>query len=98
MFLNVPLVADWHTIASRREQTINEQLRQQNARRRQYDYQPGERILKKVYKPTKLGHRTEGPYTIDKTHVNGTVTFRRTPTVRERINVRPIIPYHTPTV
>ena len=98
MFLNVPLVADWHTIASRREQTINEQLRRQNARRRQYDYQPGERILKKVYKPTKLGHRTEGPYTIDKTHVNGTVTFRRTPTVRERINVRRIIPYHTPTV
>ena len=33
MFLNVPLVADWQTIAQNREQFINENLRRVNARR-----------------------------------------------------------------
>ena len=33
MFLNVPLVADWQTIARNREQVVNENLRRANAGR-----------------------------------------------------------------
>ena len=55
MFLNVPLVADWVTIAKHREQLVNEHLRKANLRRRAYDYAVGDMILKKVWKPTKLG-------------------------------------------
>jgi hypothetical protein len=93
MFLNIPLIADWHLIAQRREQLVNESLRRQNLKRRRYDYIVGQRILKKVHDPTKLGERTEGPYTITIVHVNGTVTIELSPGVTERINVRRIIPY-----
>eukprot|EP00956_Cyclotella_meneghiniana_P002840 scaffold3364_cov52-Cyclotella_meneghiniana.AAC.1 len=70
MFLNVPLVADWQTIARKREQHVNENLRRANQKRREYDYAPGQRVLKKVHNPTSLGVRTMGPYTIERVHVN----------------------------
>lgn len=94
MFLNVPLVADWNTIACKREQHVNENLRRANKRRRrQYDYAPGEQVLKKVHNPTKLGERTSGPYTIERVHANGTLTINLRQGVTERINIRRLIPY-----
>ena len=94
IFLNVPLIADWHTIATRREQLVNENLRRQNPKRRTYDYNVNDQVLKKVYKPTKLGQRTSGPYsTITRVHVNGNVTLQLNPNVTERINIRRIQPY-----
>jgi len=95
MFLNVPLVADWQTIAQNREQFINENLRRANARRRQYDYAPNQQVLKKVHDPTKLGVRTTGPFTILRVHVNGTITLQLRPGVTERINIRRVIPFRT---
>jgi hypothetical protein len=35
MFLNVPLIADWHTIAQRREQYANDNLCHANRKQRQ---------------------------------------------------------------
>ena len=93
MFLNVPLVADWQTIARKREQHVNENLRRANLKRRQYDYAAGEQVLKKVHNPTSLGVRTNGPYTIERVHINGTLTIRLRPGVTERINIRRIMPY-----
>ena len=93
MFLNVPLIADWHSIATRREQLVNENLRRQNLKRRTYDYNVNDLVLKKVYKPTKLGQRTTGPYTITRVYANGNVTIQLSPTVTERINIRRIQPY-----
>jgi hypothetical protein len=37
----------------------------------QYDFTPGQKVLKKLHDPTKLGVRTTGPYTIEQAHVNG---------------------------
>lgn len=96
MFLNIPMIADWHQIAQRREQLVNESLRRQNLKRRRYDYVQGQRVLKKVHDPTKLGERTEGPYTIQSVHVNGTVTIELRAGVTERINIRRVIPYREP--
>ena len=93
MFLNVPLVADWQSIARKREQFVNENLRRANARRRSYDYASGQQVLKKAHDPTKLGVRTTGPFLIDRVHVNGNVTLRLRPGVTERINIRRVIPY-----
>ena len=93
MFLNVPLVADWQTIARKREQHVNENLRRANQKRRQYDYAAGEQVPKKVHNPNSLGVRTNGPYTIQCVHVNGTLTIVLHPGVTERINIRRIIPY-----
>ena len=97
MFLDVPLIADWHLIATRREQLVNEALRRENAKRRRFDYVQGQQVLKKIYKPTKLGTRASGPYPINQVHVNGTVTIELRPGIFERINIRRIIPYRNPT-
>jgi hypothetical protein len=75
MFLNVPLIADWQAIACTCEHHVNENLQCANRKRHQYDYAPGQQVLKKVHDPTKLGVRTEGPYTIERVHVNGNLTI-----------------------
>jgi hypothetical protein len=93
MFLNIPLIADWHAITQKREHLINENLIRENQKRRRYDYLPGQRILKKRWKPRKLDERMIGPYRVLQTHVNGTVTIELRPGVSERLNIRRIIPY-----
>jgi len=65
----------------------------ENQKRTCYDYIPQQRILKKTWKPQKLGIRTTGPFTIIQTHVNGTVTIELRPGISERLNIRRIIPY-----
>jgi len=87
MFLNIPLIADWHAITLRREHLINENLIRENQKRRRYDYLPQQRILKKRWKPRKLDERTSGPYRVLQTHVNGTVTIELRPGVSERLNI-----------
>ena len=93
MFLNVPLIADWQFIARLREHHVNENLHQANRKRYQFDYAPGQQVLKKVHDPTKLGVRTDGPYTIERVHVNGNLTIILRPGVTERINIRRVLPY-----
>jgi hypothetical protein len=75
MFLNFPLIADWHNITQRREHLIHENLMRENQTRRGYNYAPQQMVLKKKWKPKKLGKRTSGPYKIAQVHVNGTVTI-----------------------
>jgi hypothetical protein len=91
MFLNVPLVADWQTIAGKREHHVNKNLRRANQKRWQYDYAAGEQVPKKVHNPNLLGVRANGPYTIQCVHVNRTRTIVLRPGVTERINIRQII-------
>ncbi len=93
MLLNIPLIADWHAITQRREHLIHEILMIENQKRRGYDYAPQQMVLKKKWKPEKLGKRTSGPYNIVQVHVNGTVTIQLRPGITERINIKQIIPY-----
>ena len=93
MFLNIPLIADWHAITLRREHLINENLTRDYQKRRRYNYLPQQCILKKCWKPRKLDERTSGPCRVLQTHVNGTVTIELRPGVSERLNIQRIIPY-----
>jgi hypothetical protein len=93
MFLNVPLIADWQAIAHTCEHHVNESLQCANRKQCQYDYAPGQQVLKKVHNPTKLGVRTEGPYTIKRIHVNGNLTILLREGITERINIRRVLPY-----
>jgi len=97
VFLNVPLIADWFAISQQREQLVNESLRCQNQKHHSFDYVQGHCVLKKIYKPTKLGEQNEGPYRINQVHANGTLTIQLRPGLFERINIRRVKPYHTPT-
>ena len=94
MFLNVPLIADWQAIARTCEHHNNENLQRANRKQRcQYDYAPGQQVLKKVHNPTKLGVRTEGPYTIERIHVNGNLTILLREGITECINIHRVLPY-----
>ncbi len=93
MFLNMLLIADWQSIAHNRELHVNENLCRANRKRHQYDYAPGQQVLKKVHDPTKLGVRTEGPYTIERVHVNGNITIVLCEGVTEHIKIRRVLPY-----
>jgi len=93
MFLNIPLITDWHAVTLKKEHLINENLMKGNQKRRRYDYIPQQKVLKKTWKPRKLGMRTTGLYTILQTHVNNTVTIELRPGISERSNIRIIIPY-----
>ncbi len=93
MFLNVPLIADWQAVARTCEHHVNENLRRANRKRRQYDYAPGQQVPKKVHNPTKLGVRTEGPYTIACIHVNGNLTILLREGITECINICRVLPY-----
>lgn len=96
MFLDVPYVADWQLIQSRRQMLVDEARRKMNLKRRSYDYTVGQRVLKHVHQPTKMGFRKEGPYEIIQVHTNGNVTMELRQGVTERINIRRISPYRDP--
>ena len=90
-------MADWQLLNKKREHLVNENLRRANLKRRRFDYKVNQQILKKLHQPTKLGEWYEGPYKIEQVHVNGNVTIQLRRGVTERLNIRRIIPYHTPT-
>jgi hypothetical protein len=93
MFLNIPLIANLHVITQKREHLIHGNLIRENQKRRQYDYLPGQRALKKHWKLHKQSTRTSGPYRVLQTHVNGTVTIELRLGVSERLNIWRFIPY-----
>jgi hypothetical protein len=93
MFLNMLLIADWQAIARICEHHVNENLRRANRKQRQFDYALGQQVQKKVHNPTKLGVRTEGPYTIEHIHVNGNLTILLHEGITGRINIRRVLPY-----
>ncbi len=65
MFLNIPLIADWHTILACREQLVNDALLHDNKKHINFDYQILLKVLK--YDKTlqgKLKPKTTGPLDI----------------------------------
>jgi hypothetical protein len=94
MLLNVLLIADWQAIAHACEHHVNDNLRHANRKQHQYDYTLGQQVLKKVHNPTKLGVRMEGPYTIERVHVNGNLIILLCEGITECINICRVLPYH----
>jgi hypothetical protein len=93
MILDLPLVADIQAITEQRQHLIDKQTTVANRKRISHDYQPNEQVLVCTYNPDKLQPRAAGPYKVLQTHVNGTLTIERGPTVSERINIRRICPF-----
>ncbi len=91
MFLNIPLNPGWHAIKQRREHPINENLIRENQKQHHCNYVPQQLVLKKKWKPRKLGERTSGPYRVLQTHVNGTLMIELRPGISERLNIRRVI-------
>lgn len=97
MLLDIQVVADWEALQQKRRHIVKRNLEAANRSRViHHDYQVGDKILKLVYKPNKLEPQAEGPYSIVRVHINGNVTFQKTPLTTERINIRRIKPYWDP--
>jgi hypothetical protein len=92
MFLNELLIADWQAIACTCEHNLNEILQCANRKQRQFDYAPGQQVLKQVHYPPKLGVRMKGPYTIERVHFNGKLTILLEG-ITEYINICRVLPY-----
>ncbi len=93
MILNIPLIVDFELLRQRRQDLIDKSVLKANAKRIEFDYQPGQQAYKLVPGPRKLDDRWEGPYPITKIHVNGTVQLQLSELVTERINIRRIKPH-----
>lgn len=93
MFLDLPLIADIVQIREGRQVRIDENLRRENRRRREWNYRVGQEVLIKTVTPTKLESRAHGPYVVTRVFTNGTVEVRRNAHVVERLNIRRLVPY-----
>ncbi len=94
MLLNIPLIADWHTILAQIEQLVNDASFCANRKHINFDYQIGHKVLKydKSLKG-KLKLITTGLVEILPVHSNGTVTIILKPGIIEPVNVCCTLPY-----
>eukprot|EP00804_Cyclotella_cryptica_P025706 CCRYP_002923-RA/>CCRYP_002923-RA protein AED:0.38 eAED:0.34 QI:0/-1/0/1/-1/0/1/0/88 len=83
MFLNVQLIVVWKAIAQCCEEYVNDNICHANRKQHQYDYAPGQKVLRKAHDLAKLGVRTTGPCNIEKAHVNGMLTIELCPGITE---------------
>ncbi len=93
MLLPVKFKAEWESIRARRQQEINRNAARENRNRVEHHYQVGDKVL--LQKPgilRKMSVPRTGPHTIERVYTNGTVRIRKRH-VRERVNIRRIIPY-----
>ena len=93
MLLNIPLIYNWQAIHKHRKNYVNDNLRCANLKRRQYDNSQGQKILRNVYNPSKLGATTTGPYTIERFIVNGNITIEICRGITKPINIRQVNPF-----
>ena len=93
MLLNIPLIADFQLLRDKRQALIDQQLIRANHIRVSHDYQPHEQVLVLAYQTHKLEPRAMRPFIIERVHLNGTVTIRRSPYVTKHKNIRWIRPY-----
>ena len=80
-------------IQAKRQIMIDENLRCQNQKRREFNYAIGQEVLVKTVNPNKLEPRAHGPYMITRVYTNGMVDIQRSEHEVERINIRRIIPF-----
>lgn len=86
MIFNIRHQANWQLIHERKRARIEANKDRENARRREYDYAQGERVLITKADFNKMEPSKEGPYTIVRVHANGTVTIQKGLAL-QRINV-----------
>ena len=86
-------MANWHNIAQKRQQQINQDNARENSKRIQHDYAVGDNvyIIKDgIYRKLEDPHM--GPFPITQIYANGTVRIQRG-AVNERVNIRRLTPH-----
>ena len=79
--------ANWEYIRSRKQKLINKNNEQENAKRIEYTYNVGDKVLLRTGTENKYG-----PHTVLKVNNNGTVRIQKG-AVTETVNIQRITPY-----
>jgi hypothetical protein len=95
--LNVRHEADWNFIRARKQRLINKNNEKENAKRKEYEYQIGQKVLVAQANHTKFGQDPyEGPYIVTKVNDNGTVRLKQERpkgATYQTLNIRNVFPY-----
>ncbi len=78
MLFDIPFVADWHKIGEQKQPLTNCGNQHKNAKRNDYDYKVGDKILlinEGILCKTESAYGKE-PWTITTVHTNGTVRIQ----------------------
>ena len=94
MLLPIPILADFERLRERRQALIDWNNARENLRRRFKDYEVGDEVMILTERRSKLQPRSEGPYTVEQVHANGTLTIRLDDNIYQRINIRRLRPYY----
>ena len=93
MLLDIPLIADIHTLTQHRQALIDKCLLQANRRRTRHEFKVNDQVFIKVHnRPNKLSLVRVSPFPIIQVHTNNTVTVQHGP-VQERLSIRHLLPY-----
>ncbi len=94
MLFDIPFVADWHKIGDRRQSLTDCGNQCQNAKRIDYDYKVGDKVLL-INEGTLCKAESacgKEPWTITTVHTNGTIRIQRG-TKMERLSIRRVQPF-----
>ena len=94
MVMNIAHIANWKSMAEKRQLQINRDNARENSKRVRHDYVIGDRayiVRDGVYR--KLKSPNIGPYRVTLIYSNGTVRLQRG-AVNERVNIRRLTPHY----
>jgi hypothetical protein len=94
MRFEIPFVADWHKIGEQRQSLTNLGNQHENAKRIDYDYKVGDKVLvinKGILRKAESAYGKE-PWTITTAHTNGTIRIQ-CGTKMEQLSIRRVEPF-----
>jgi hypothetical protein len=94
MLFNIPFVAEWHKIGEQRQSLTNRGNQRKNAKRIDYDYKVGDKVLlinEGILRKAESTYRKE-PWTITTVHTNETIRIQRG-TRTERLSIWRVQPF-----
>jgi hypothetical protein len=94
MLFDIPFIADWHKIGDRRQLLTDRGNQRENAKRIDYDYKVGDKVLvinEGILRKAESAYGKE-PWTITTVHTNGTIRIQRG-TKTERLSIRRVEPF-----
>ncbi len=94
MLFDIPFMDDWHKIGEQRQSLTNHGNQHKNAKRIDYDYKVGGKLLlsnESILRKAESAYGKE-PWTITTVHTNGTIRIQHR-TKMERLSIRRVEPF-----
>ena len=94
MLFDIPFIADWRKIGDRQQLLTDRGNQQENAKRIDYDYKVGDKVLvinEGILRKAESAYGKE-PWTITTVHTNGAIRIQRG-TKTERLSIRRVEPF-----